>query len=78
MDKLFSPLQLGALHLQNRIVMAPMTRNRAEPDLFLKPDDHIIVGTNFWALPLARFRRDLSFPNSVGFQLDRNFGNDVF
>ena len=32
MDKLFSPLQLGALHLPNRIVMAPMTRNRAEPD----------------------------------------------
>ena len=53
-------------------------RNRGEPDIFLKPDDHLIVGTNFWALPLARFRRDLSFPNSVGFQLDRNFGNDVF
>ncbi|MSR34548.1 MAG: hypothetical protein EXS12_07115 [Phycisphaerales bacterium] len=53
-------------------------RNRGEPDIFLKPDDHVIVGTNFWALPLARFRRDLSFPNSVGFQLDRNFGNDVF
>ena len=60
-----------------RISLAAI-RNRAEPDLFLKPDDHIIVGTNFWALPLARFRRDLSFPNSVGFQLDRNFGNDVF
>jgi hypothetical protein len=36
------------------------------------------VGTNFWALPLSRLRRDLSFPNSIGFQLDRNFGNDVF
>ena len=60
-----------------RISLAAI-RNRAEPDLFLKPDDHVIVGTNFWALPLARFRRDLSFPNSVGFQLDRNFGNDVF
>ena len=53
-------------------------RNRGEPDLFLKRDDHIIVGTNFWALPLSRLRRDLSFPNSIGFQLDRNFGNDVF
>ena len=53
-------------------------RNRGEPDLFLRPDDHIIVGTNFWALPLSRVRRDLSFPNSIGFQLDRNFGNDVF
>ena len=32
MAHLFDPLQLGALHLANRIVMAPMTRNRAEPD----------------------------------------------
>jgi len=29
---LFSPTKLGALELANRIVMAPMTRNRAEPD----------------------------------------------
>jgi N-ethylmaleimide reductase len=29
---LFEPLQLGALTLPNRIVMAPMTRNRAQPD----------------------------------------------
>lgn len=26
---LFSPVQLGAIHLKNRIVMAPLTRNRA-------------------------------------------------
>lgn len=29
---LFQPLQLGDIDLANRIVMAPMTRNRAEPD----------------------------------------------
>jgi NADPH2 dehydrogenase/N-ethylmaleimide reductase len=29
---LFQPLQLGELQLRNRIVMAPMTRNRAAPD----------------------------------------------
>jgi N-ethylmaleimide reductase len=29
MDKLFTPLQAGALALANRIVMAPLTRNRA-------------------------------------------------
>ncbi|WP_404302785.1 alkene reductase [Alicycliphilus denitrificans] len=29
---LFTPVTLGDLHLANRIVMAPMTRNRAEPD----------------------------------------------
>jgi N-ethylmaleimide reductase len=28
---LFSPFRLGSLHLPNRIVMAPMTRNRAGP-----------------------------------------------
>lgn len=32
MNKLFEPLQLGELRLANRIVMAPMTRNRAEAD----------------------------------------------
>ena len=32
MTRLFDPLQLGDLQLANRIVMAPMTRNRAEPD----------------------------------------------
>ena len=30
--KLFEPVQLGELKLANRIVMAPMTRNRADPD----------------------------------------------
>jgi N-ethylmaleimide reductase len=29
---LFSPVTLGALELRNRLVMAPMTRNRATPD----------------------------------------------
>lgn len=32
LSPLFEPLQLGDLALANRIVMAPMTRNRAEPD----------------------------------------------
>lgn len=29
---LFTPVSLGELHLANRVVMAPMTRNRASPD----------------------------------------------
>lgn len=32
MSLLFEPLVLGELRLANRIVMAPMTRNRADPD----------------------------------------------
>lgn len=31
-DSLFSPVALGAIELANRIVMAPMTRDRAGPD----------------------------------------------
>ena len=30
-DSLFSPVALGAIELANRIVMAPMTRDRAGP-----------------------------------------------
>ena len=53
-------------------------RNRTEPDIFLRPDDHIILGTNFWATPLAVFRNGLRMTYGFGFLLDRNFGNDVF
>src|SRR6202161_3560729 len=28
--KLFTPVQLGSLHLKHRVVMAPLTRSRAE------------------------------------------------
>ena len=30
-EPLFKPLKLGALELPNRVLMAPLTRNRAEP-----------------------------------------------
>jgi N-ethylmaleimide reductase len=32
MDLLFSPLRLGAIELPNRVIMAPMTRSRADGD----------------------------------------------
>ncbi|WP_227520729.1 oxidoreductase [Raoultella planticola] len=32
MDKIFTPFKLGQLTLNNRLVMAPMTRSRAEYD----------------------------------------------
>ena len=53
-------------------------RNMAEPDIILKKDDHVIIGTNFWATPLAVFRNGLRITYGFGFLLDRNFGNDVF
>ncbi|MCW5776311.1 MAG: polysaccharide biosynthesis/export family protein [Phycisphaeraceae bacterium] len=49
-----------------------------QPDVFLKPDDRINVGTNFWALPLAVVRNGFRASYGFGFVLDRNFGNDVF
>lgn len=49
-----------------------------QPDLLLKPDDHVNVGTNFWAYPLAVVRNGLRFSYGFGFLVDRNFGNDIF
>ncbi len=49
-----------------------------QPDVFLKPDDMVNVGTSFWATPLAVVRGGLRASYGFGFLLDRNFGNDVF
>lgn len=53
-------------------------RQRTEPDVVIKPDDHIIIGTSFWATPLAIFRNGFRVTYGFGFLLDRNFGPDVF
>ncbi len=51
---------------------------QTEPDLYLKPDDRINIGTNFWALPLAILRGGFRTNYGFGFVVDRNFGNDIF
>lgn len=53
-------------------------RNKSEPDIYMQPDDHVIVGTNFFAQPLAIIRNGFRASYGFGFLLDRNFGNDVF
>ena len=53
-------------------------RQRTEPDILLKPDDHIIIGTSWIAAPLAVMRNGFRSTYGFGFLLDRNFGNDVF
>ena len=53
-------------------------RQRTQPDVYLKPDDHIIMGTSWFATPLAIFRNGFRMTYGFGFLLDRNFGNDVF
>ncbi len=49
-----------------------------QPDVFMKPDDVVNVGTTFWATPLAVTRNGFRMSYGFGFLLDRNFGNDVF
>ena len=50
----------------------------SEPDIFLKPNDLINVGTNFIATPLAITRNGFRMTYGFGFILDRNFSEDVF
>lgn len=49
-----------------------------QPDIFMKPEDTVNVGTNFWATPLAVIRNGFRASYGFGFIIDRNFGNDVF
>ncbi|MEX0876528.1 MAG: polysaccharide biosynthesis/export family protein [Phycisphaerales bacterium] len=49
-----------------------------QPDIYIKPDDMINIGTEFWATPLAIIRGGFRTNYGFGFLLDRNFGNDVF
>jgi protein involved in polysaccharide export with SLBB domain len=49
-----------------------------QPDIYLKPDDRINVGTNFWAQPVAILRNGFRASYGFGFILDRNFQGDVF
>ncbi len=49
-----------------------------QPDVFIKPDDQINVGTNFWATPLAVIRQGFRMTYGFGFLVDRNWGNDIF
>jgi len=49
-----------------------------QPDILLKKDDMINIGSNFWAFPLAVLRNGFRTNYGFGFLLDRNFGSDVF
>ncbi len=49
-----------------------------QPDIYIKPDDMVNIGTSFWATPLAILRGGFRTNYGFGFLLDRNFGNDVF
>jgi hypothetical protein len=49
-----------------------------QPDIYMKANDMVNIGTHFWAYPLAVLRNGIRASYGYGFIVDRNFGNDVF
>ena len=49
-----------------------------EPDIYLRANDIINIGTSGAAVPLAVFRNGLRMTYGFGFVLDRNFNQQVF
>src|SRR5262249_19216336 len=47
-----------------------------QPDVFLKPDDQVLVGTNIWAPFIAAVRGGFRMTYGFGFLYDRNFAYD--
>ncbi|MEZ6234823.1 MAG: polysaccharide biosynthesis/export family protein [Phycisphaerales bacterium] len=71
--RMVGPAEQATMRLNLRAIF-----EGTQPDIFLKENDVINVGTNFWAYPLAVIRGGFRFSYGFGFLLDRNFGNDVF
>ncbi len=51
---------------------------QTQPDIYIKGDDVLNIGTNFWAQPLAVLRNGFRASYGFGFVLDRNFDETVF
>jgi protein involved in polysaccharide export with SLBB domain len=49
-----------------------------QPDIYLRSDDMVSVGSDFWAFPLTVIRNGFRASYGFGFILDRNFQGDVF
>lgn len=60
-----------------RVDLDAIARHTA-PDIFIKDNDLINVGTTGWALPLAVVRNGFRVSYGFGFLLDRNLSNDLF
>ena len=65
---------------QNQEVIARVDLKKifagTEPDLFIKPSDQVMVGTNFFAPFIASFRNAFRITYGFGFLYDRNFGSN--
>lgn len=73
LTRMVGPDRQATIMLNGRAIF-----EQTQPDFFLKPDDIINVGTNFWATPLAVIRNGFRASYGFGFILDRNFAEDVF
>lgn len=73
LTRMIGPDRQATIRLDYRAIA-----NGTQPDIFIKSNDLINVGTNFWAYPLAVIRGGFRTSYGFGFLLDRNFGNDVF
>jgi hypothetical protein len=58
-----------------RVNLAKLFAGR-QPDVYIKPDDQVLVGTNLIAPYLAAFRNAFRFTYGAGFIYDRNFAYD--
>jgi polysaccharide biosynthesis/export protein len=73
LTRMVGPDRQATIRLNGRAIF-----QGTHPDIFLKANDEINVGTNFWATPMAVIRNGFRTTYGFGFLLDRNFGNDVF
>lgn len=69
---------VGTDHQATILLDGRAITRQTQPDVKLKPNDIINVGTNFWALPLAVVRNGFRASYGFGFILDRNIGSDIF
>ncbi|MGD9689191.1 MAG: polysaccharide biosynthesis/export family protein [Phycisphaerales bacterium] len=73
LTRMVGPDRQATIRLNYRAI-----REGTMPDVFLKADDVVNFGTNFWAFPLAVIRNGFRASYGFGFILDRNFDENVF
>ena len=52
--------------------------NGEQPDIFIRANDQVNIGSSAYAVPLAVIRNGFRATYGFGFIADRNFGNDIF
>jgi hypothetical protein len=71
--RMIGPEQQGFVRVNLRAI-----EEGTHPDIFLRANDRVNVGSNFWATPLAVIRNGFRASYGFGFIIDRNFGTDIF